>query len=247
MFERARDHWPEYVMEAAGLGLFMVSAAGFASLLEHPASSIRQAIADPLLRRMLMGCAMGLTAIAIVYSPMGARSGAHINPATTLTFFRLGRMHRADAAGYIAAQFAGGLVGILIAVFLFAPWIAAPSVNYVATLPGPWSEAAAFGAETLITFLLMTIILNVSNRARFARYTGLCAGAMVATYICVEAPISGMSMNPARSLGPALLTGELLFCDQGMGIPDGTYLVCWKAGCHRIVSGSTALCSRLHA
>jgi hypothetical protein len=76
-----RRHWPEYLIEAAGLGLFMVSACVFASLLEHPGSPVRQLVADATLRRIPMGLAMAGTAMAIVYSRWGQRSGAHLNPA----------------------------------------------------------------------------------------------------------------------------------------------------------------------
>jgi aquaporin Z len=208
MRERLWRHWPEYLMEAAGLGLFMIAAAACASILEHPASPVRQALPDPLLRRALMGLAMGATSIALVYSPMGARSGAHLNPATTLTFYRLGRVHEVDAAAYVTGQIAGGIGGIAVAALVLSPWIAAPSVHYVATLPGPWGTGAALGAEIAISFLLMTVVLHVSNHPRWSRYTGLCAGTLVSLYIAIEAPVSGMSLNPARSLGPALLTHE---------------------------------------
>ena len=208
MRDRLWRHWPEYLMEAAGLGLFMIVAAACASILEHPASPVRQAVPDPLLRRVLMGVAMGATSIALVYSPMGARSGAHLNPATTLTFYRLGRVHSVDAAAYVVAQCAGGLVGIGVAALLLSPWIAAPSVHYVATSPGPWGTLAALGAEVGITFVLMTVVLHVSNHPRWSPYTGLCAGGLVCLYIALEAPVSGMSLNPARSLGPAILTRE---------------------------------------
>jgi aquaporin Z len=207
---RLREHWPEYAMEAAGLALFMMSAAVFAIVIEHPDSPLRAAVDDALPRRLLMGVAMGLTAMALIYSPLGARSGAHLNPVTTLTFLRLGRMHPVDAAAYIAAQFAGGLAGIWNAAVLLRPWINAPSIRYVATVPGEmWGIAAAFVAEAVITFVLMTVILHVSNHARWSRLTGVCAGLLVAAYITFEAPISGMSMNPARSLGPALLSGAV--------------------------------------
>ena len=209
MTRRLREHWPEYLMEAAGLGLFMIAAAAGATLLEHPASPIRQHLASPLARRALMGLAMGATSIALVYSPMGARSGAHLNPATTLTFYRLGRVHRIDAIAYALAHFAGALAGIVLAAALLGSSIAVPTVRYVATLPGPWGELPAFIAELFIAFLLMTLVLHVSNHVRWSRYTGLCAGALVALYITIEAPISGMSLNPARSFGPALLAHEL--------------------------------------
>ena len=108
---RLREHLPEYAMEALGLGVFMLAAAGFASLLQHPDSPVRQAIASDVARRALMGAAMGLTAIGLIYSPFGTRSGAHINPATTLAFLRLGRVHPVDALAYIGAQFGGGREG----------------------------------------------------------------------------------------------------------------------------------------
>src|SRR5262245_9400137 len=98
-------HWPEYLMEAAGLGLFMLSACGFATLLEHPASPLRPVISDSIRRRIPLGLAMGLTAVSIVYSPWGKQSGAHLNPSLTLTFLRLGKVAPWDALCYVVAQF----------------------------------------------------------------------------------------------------------------------------------------------
>ena len=81
------DHLPEYLMEGAELGVFMISACLFTALLEYPASPVHGMIADATIRRALIGCSMGATAIAIIYSPWGKQSGAHFNPAVTLTFF----------------------------------------------------------------------------------------------------------------------------------------------------------------
>lgn len=190
-------------MEAAGLGLFMLSACFFTALLEYPASPARQAIASPFLRRALTGAAMGLTAIALIYSPWGKQSGAHYNPAVTLTFLRLGKVAPADALFYVLAQFIGGVGGILLAAATFPQFVAHPTVYYVVTRPGPSGAVAAFLAELTITFILMSVILRVSNTPRLAPYTALFAGALVATYITWEAPLSGMSMNPARSFASA--------------------------------------------
>lgn len=74
-------------MEGAELGLFMISACLFVALLEYPPSAVHQLLPDPALRRVLIGVAMGVTAILIIYSPIGQRSGAHFNPAVTLTFW----------------------------------------------------------------------------------------------------------------------------------------------------------------
>lgn len=204
MCEAIKRHWPEYLIEGACLGLFMISAFTFGTLLEHPASAVHRMLPNPTLRRLLMGLAMGATAVAIIYSPWGQRSGAHINPSTTLTFFRLGKISKIDAALYTASQFVGGLIGAIIASLILASWVSHPSVNYVVTIPGQLGRWAAFFAEVAITFILMTIILHVSNNRRWQNLTGLCAGLLVVLYVTVEAPISGMSMNPARTLASAV-------------------------------------------
>jgi aquaporin Z len=204
MREALRHHWPEYLMEAAGLGLFMLSACAFATLFGHPASPVLQAIADPIVRRLLMGMAMGLTAVGIIYSPWGQQSGAHLNPSVTLSFFRLGKVEPCDALFYVMAQFAGGIGGVLLAAVLLGQVLAHPAVNYVATAPGMAGTGIAFLAESGMSFVLMSVVLRVSNTPYLARFTGLFAGALVATYITLEAPLSGMSMNPARSFGSAL-------------------------------------------
>jgi len=203
MWEALRLHWPEYLMEAAELGLFMISAGLFGVLLEYPGSPVHQALSNPMLRRALMGMAMGLTAIGIIYSPWGKQSGAHFNPSVTLTFLRLGKVRGWDALFYVVAQFIGGLIGILLVATVLWAMLAHPAVNYVATLPGPHGVLVAWVAEVIISFILMFVILRVMS-GRLARYTGVVAGLLVATYIALESPISGMSMNPARSFASAV-------------------------------------------
>jgi aquaporin Z len=202
-----KQHWPEYLMEAAELGLFMIFACLFVALLEFPASPVRRALPDPRLRRALMGVAMGSTAVALVFSPLGKRSGAHFNPAVTLTFWRLKRVAAPDAAGYVVSQFVGGVAGVAAAALLLGRRISHPSVNFAATRPGERGVAIAFLAEIAISFLLMSVVLEASSRPGLARFTGLFAGAMVATFITFEAPLSGMSMNPARSFASATGAG----------------------------------------
>jgi aquaporin Z len=204
VMKNLRRNYPEYLMEAAGLAIFMISAAVVTAVLEHPASPIRQAISEPLLRRFIIGVAMGLTAIAITYSPWGKQSGAHINPVVTFTFLRLGKIQPTDALFYILAQFVGGLLGLLLAVVWGGEAIANPDVNYVITTPGVGGAVVAFIAEFSISFGMMLMILFVSNTPKLSRLTGILAGVLIATYITVEAPLSGMSMNPARTLASAI-------------------------------------------
>jgi aquaporin Z len=199
------DHWPEFLMEAALLGAFMVSACAFSVVLEHPASPARTALPDSNVRRALMGVAMGATAVALITSRWGKRSGAHINPATTLTFYRLGRVAGPDAAGYALAQFAGAVAGTAIAAVVLFGAAGHERILYAATIPGEGGAVRAFLAEAAISFVLMSVVLAVSNVPRWNRFTPLAAGACVALFIAVEAPLSGMSMNPARTFGSAVL------------------------------------------
>lgn len=201
------SHWPEYLMEAFGLGAFMVSACTFAALLEHPSSPVRAALEDGFSRRALMGLAMGLTAVALIYSPWGRRSGAHINPAVTLTFLRLGRLERGDAACYVVAQSIGAVLGVLLCGAVGLP-LSHPDINYVVTRPGAAGLLPAAVGEAGISFLLMFVVLSAAERPRLERWTGAIAGACVALFITFEAPLSGMSMNPARTLGSALPSGQ---------------------------------------
>jgi aquaporin Z len=212
-------HWREYTAEAFALGLFMLSATVCTVALEHPASPLRAALPDAFVRRVVMGLAMGVTAAAIIYSPLGARSGAHMNPSVTLAFLWLGRVRPRDAGGYIAAQVIGGVAGTALAAALVAPLAAAPEVNYVRTLPGPAGVAPAILGEFVISFLTLSILLAVSARPSTMRATGLVAGLVVMVNITFEAPLSGMSMNPARSLGPALVAGDFAFLWIYLAVP----------------------------
>jgi aquaporin Z len=203
MLEALRHHWREYLMEAAGLGIFMILACVFTTVIEHPESPIRQWVASAFVRRIIIGIGMGLTAIGLIYSPWGKQSGAHLNPSVTITFFRLGKVTLRDAFFYVLAQFAGADVGVLISAFFLRRWISHPAVNYAATVPGPMGAGVAFAAEFAISFVLMAVILFVSNGRAFPALTGVVSGILVATYISLEAPLSGMSMNPARTFGSA--------------------------------------------
>jgi aquaporin Z len=200
-------HWPEYAIEAALLGLFMVSACLFTLLFQLPSSPARQVLPSPFIRRALTGVAMGLTAMALIYSPWGRRSGAHMNPSVTLTFTWLRKIHAVDGILYITFQFAGAALGVLLMAGFAGTRLADPNVQFAATIPGPAGALPAAFGEFVISFLQMTAVLTFSNHPRLSRVTGVVAGSLVATYIALESPFSGMSMNPARTFGSALPSG----------------------------------------
>jgi aquaporin Z len=197
--------WRDAAVDGTLLGIFMISACAFTVLLEHPSSPATHAVGPPFARRTLIGMAMGLTAVTLIYSPWGRRTGALMNPATTLCFLRLGRITPGAAVAYATAQFVGAALGVLVAATVLRPLVGHPSVGYVATLPGAHGAGVAWAGEFMIAFLMLSTILAVNRRPRLARFTGVFAGALVTLYITFEAPLSGMSLNPARSFGSAFV------------------------------------------
>jgi aquaporin Z len=243
MLPALRNHWPEYLIEAALLGMFMISACGFTLLLEHPDSLVVVALPDPFVRRAFIGIAMGLTAIALIFSPWGKRSGAHMNPSVTLTFLSLGKIRFWDAVFYVMAQFAGGIAGVALMAWSAGSLLEHSSVQYVATVPGSYGAAVAFAAEFVIAFVLMLTVLAVGNHPRLSRWTGCFAGALVAVCITLEAPLSGMSMNPARTFGSACVGQIWTALWIYFTAPFLSMLV--AAGVHRR-AGRVVYCAKLH-
>jgi aquaporin Z len=240
-----RAHWPEYAMEATGLGLFMVSACSFGTLLNHPSSPLAAMLTDAVARRVLMGVAMGLTAAALIYSPWGRRSGAHLNPATTLTFWRLDKLATRDAVGYAIAHLVGGVVGVQVAALVLGGALAHPAIRYVATVPGAAGVAVAFAAELMLTCVLMGVVLYVSNTAALARFTGVAAAVLIALFISLESPLSGMSLNPARSFASAVPAAAWhAFWIYLLAPPLGMLLAAeWYVRRH---GGRAVYCAKLH-
>ena len=200
-----RLHWPEYLMEAGGLSIYMFSVCAFATLSWHPVSPIGQFIAGAMPRRIFMGIGDGTTLIAIRMSPWGKQSGGHLNPAITLAFFRLGKLELSDTLFYCAGQFLGALTGVAVASYVLGGTLGNAAVHYGVTAPGAYGDAVAFVAEVIISFALMATILSVSERENLSRYTPYFAGALVAACTAFESPLSGSSANPARTFGPAIV------------------------------------------
>ena len=182
----------------------MVNAAIVTTLLEYPGSPVHQALPDAFMRRIPLGIVMGLVIVAIVYSPWGKRSGAHINPAVTWMFYRLGKISLRDALLYTVAQFLGGIAAAQAMEALLGDPFTHPAVKYATTRPGEAGVGAAFGAEFTITFVLMLTALLFMSAKRLERHTGAICGVLIMLYLFFETPLSGMSLNPARSFGSAL-------------------------------------------
>ena len=190
-------------MEFTEMGVYLFFTCLFATLLQHPASPIRHLLPNDNIRRAFFGISVGATIVVIVLTPWGKQSGGHLNPAMTFTFYRLGKLEFWDAVFYGVAQFAGATAGVVIATLLLLGAPGNPTIRYAATLPGRFGVGVAFTAEVIISFFLMVTVLLASNHNSFSRYTPYFLGALYAIFITLETPLSGMSMNPARTFGSA--------------------------------------------
>jgi len=240
-----RLHWPEYLMEAGEMTLFMFCTCSFATLLQHPASPVRHIFVSGIVRSALMGLAIGVTVMALIMSPWGKQSGGHINPAMTFAFYRLGKLRPWDALFYGVAQFSGATSGVALATFLLRGAPGDGAVRYAVTAPGVHGAAVAFAAELAISFILMITVLLVTNHERLAQYAPYFVGSLYAVNITFETPLSGMSMNPARTFGPAAFGGYwhtlwiyFIAPTVGMLTAAETFL--------RIRRGVAPYCAKLH-
>jgi aquaporin Z len=206
-FGSLRSHWPEYLMEASESASYMLLVCSFAALLLHPVSPVSHLIHRGLYRRALMGLLVGSAVVAIVLTPWGKQSGGHFNPVITLTFYRLGKLSFWDMLFYVISQFMGAIIGVSLAAYILRDALKNPSVHYAATTPGIFGNVGAFTGELAISYILMTAILVASNCKTLARFTPYLVGALYTAFITFESPLSGMSMNPARTLGSAFRAG----------------------------------------
>jgi len=223
----------------------MISACVFTVILFDPSTEVSKALPNPDLRRMLMGISMGVTAVLIIHSTMGKRSGAHFNPAITLTYFRLGKIARSDAIFYVLSQFIGGIFGVGLSALFMGRALAGPDVLYAVTVPGKYGTGAAFAAETFMAALLMGVVLWTSNRPALASRTSYFVGILITFYVFFFAPVSGFSINPARTTASAVFADVwtaiwLYFTAPLLGMLFSAEVYLLSQGRDRI------LCAKLH-
>jgi MIP family channel proteins len=175
----------------------------FAMVFAGTGAIVINSVSDGAISHVGIALTFGLVVMAMIYA-LGEVSGAHLNPAVTLAFWLARRFETKELLPYVAAQVAGAVVASLLLLLMFGN-----VANLGATLPAE-SALQSFVLEIVLTLVLMFVILGVSTGSR---ETGVMAGVAVGAVVGFEAmfagPISGASMNPARSLAPALLGGEL--------------------------------------
>jgi len=196
-----------FLMEATGLGIFMISAGFFTILLFHPHFQKIYMVPSPLLRQVIIGCIMGSTAFFIITNSWISRSGAHINPAVTLTFLYLGRISVLESIGYIISQFIGGTLGLYLLDLIMHPYLSANEIKYIVTVPGTVGPIWAAILETCIAIIMMFTVLYLGKGDKTRKWTPYFVGLLVSLYAAFESPYSGFGMNPARTFASAFLSG----------------------------------------
>ena len=199
-----KKNWIYYLQEALGLAIFMISACFFSALFWGNDSSFHFTVNNLMLRNIVTGLLMGITALLIFYSPFTAPSGSQINPAVTVTFLRLNKMCPWDASFYIIFQFIGGTLAVYLMAALLGNALTTQPVNYAVTIPGNSGVAAAAMTEYIIAVIMMTMVLFTSENNSLKKYTRIIAGCFVCLYVIIAGPVSGFGMNPARSFASAL-------------------------------------------
>lgn len=201
-------HWRLYVAECIGTALLVFVGLSAVIYDFGPGSPVAAALPSPFARRLLTGALFGGTGALVALSPLGRISGAHLDPVLSWAFWLTGSLRAGDAAAYTLAQFVGALLGAAPLPLAWGHFGA--SVLYGATLPGVhWGLWPAVAGETVATFALVGGILYFVGHPRLRPYTPALIPPLVALLVACEAPVSGTSMNPARSLGPALVAGTL--------------------------------------
>jgi aquaporin Z len=201
----------KYIAEAVGTFLLVFFAVGVATLsfgFKFTGLSTSAGVVTTAL-------AFGLVLLALAYT-LGPISGAHVNPAVTLGFFASGRMRLSEAVGFWIAQFVGGILGALVlwGIMSASPLYSRSRVGLGADGYGRLSmvkinTAGAFGTEVILTMLFVFIVLAATGKLTAPGFAGLAIGLALTVVHLIGIPLTGTSVNPARSLGPALVVGGL--------------------------------------
>jgi aquaporin Z len=197
-------HWTEWGCEFAGTALLLLGGLSGLFFDVSPGNPVQPAVPSLTTRLLFTGLILGGCGLAVTVSPLGRRSGAHLNPAVSLAFSLRGHMQRRDLAGYVAAQVCGAIAGTAVALALGGQ--SANAVDLGATKPGAGiSPVGAAAIELAMTFTLLLGILLAVSFERSARWTPILAWGTVAVCVWRCGALTGASLNPARSIAPALL------------------------------------------
>ncbi|MGE5199305.1 MAG: MIP/aquaporin family protein [Rhodospirillaceae bacterium] len=198
--------WSLFLSEAAGTALLVFGGLSCVILMFGEGSALPRLLPDEGVRRAVTGFLFGTVGASIALSPLGKTSGAHINPAVSVGFWLFGRISTGTLGIYVAAQLAGAGLG---AIPLLAWGNMGRSVAFGATVPGTgYSAWAALGGEVVTTFAMISLMCVFIAYRPLRRFTPAIFPPLFSFMVWAESPLSGTSCNPARTFGPALVSGD---------------------------------------
>jgi aquaporin Z len=195
-----------FLAEMAGTALLLLGGLSVVIFMFGNGSPMPGLIPDVKVRQIITGFLFGSTGASIALSAIGRISGAHINPAVTMVFLLFNKMDKTTAGWYVVAQLLGAVIGCLPLLF----WgDVGSSIQFGATVPGAgYSRFAAFSGEVITTFTMVSLLVIFIGFRQIRNYTPAIFPILYAIMVPLESAISGTSTNPARSLGPAVISGE---------------------------------------
>jgi aquaporin Z len=198
--------WRLFLCELSGTAALVLVGLSVVIGMFGSGSPMTQLMPDEGLRKLITGFLFGTTGASIALSLVGKESGAHINPAVTMVFWLFHKLDRRTAIIYVLGQLVGGVLGSLP---LLAFGARGRSIAFGATLPGAgYSTQAVLLGEVVTTFAMVSLLLIFIGFRRLRPFTPGIFPPLYAIMVYFEAAISGTSTNPARSLGPALISGQ---------------------------------------
>lgn len=198
--------WPAVFAEMVGTALLVLLGLSVVIFMFGQGSPMARIVPDEGVRRLITGFCFGSIGGLIAISPVGQRSGAHINPIVTLGFRLMGKIDLRTALAYVAAQLVGGVAGALP---LLAWGAMGRSTAFGASLPGTgYPIETVFAGEVITTFTMVTLLCLFLGFRQIRPFTPALFAPLYSVMVWLEAPISGTSTNPARSLGPAIVSGQ---------------------------------------
>jgi aquaporin Z len=201
-----RFPWRIFFSEFVGTALLVLGGLSVVIFMFGSGSPVTRILPSEGLRRLITGFLFGTTGALIAVSPVGKESGAHINPIVSFGFRLMGKLELKLMLVYIVAQLLGGVIGSLP---LLVWGEMGRSVSFGATLPGEgFSTTTVFLGEVVTTFAMVALLTIFLAFRKIRSFTPALFPPLYCIMVWAESPISGTSTNPARSLGPALISGQ---------------------------------------
>ena len=211
-------HFKEYAAEFAGTAILVGGIVLIVGALFGSGSPLVKLLPDPAARRLLAGLSIGATGGLVAVSPLGKLSGAHLNPAVSLGFYLLRKMHVRDMVAYVLFQALGAFCGVVLAAAI-APHLADPVRDAVLIPASQLSTPSVVLLEALVTFVLCGVIFLFVSSKRLMRFTPLAVVACAGFLNLVDGHLSGFGANPARWFGPAVAQDYWRFAACYIGGP----------------------------